>query len=74
MLAERKFKTGETSVAALRREMKVLLADRGIQDIQYIAFLTDSTVEEVSTIVGPTVVAIAVRVGRARLIDNLLIG
>jgi len=74
MLAERKFLTGETSVAALRSEMNVLLADRGIQDIEYIAFLSDNTVEEVSAIVGPTVVAIAARVGRARLIDNHLIG
>jgi pantothenate synthetase len=54
--------------------MKEHLAAAGIDDVEYIAFLADNTVEEVSSITGPTVVAIAVRVGRVRLIDNHTIG
>ncbi len=74
LLAEQRHAAGETSVAAIRGEMKAHLAAKGIDDIEYIAFLTDNTVDEAPTITGPTVVAIAARVGRARLIDNLTIG
>lgn len=74
LLAERRRAVGETSVAAIRNEMNEHLAAVGIDEVEYIAFLADSTVEEVSSITGPTVVAIAVRVGRVRLIDNHTIG
>ena len=74
LLAEQKYVAGETSVAVLRDAMKAHLSAVGINDIQYLAFLADNTVDEVSEIVGPTVVAIAARVGRARLIDNHTIG
>ncbi|MCH8839464.1 MAG: pantoate--beta-alanine ligase [Planctomycetes bacterium] len=73
LLAERRHAAGETSVAAIRNEMKEHLAAADI-DVEYIAFLADNTVQEVSTIAGPTVVAIAARIGRARLIDNHTIG
>ena len=74
LLAERRRAAGETSVAAIRNEMNEHLAAVGIDEVEYIAFLADNTVEEVSSITGPTVVAIAARVGRARLIDNHTIG
>ncbi len=74
LLAERRRAAGETSVAAIRNEMNEHLAAVGIDDVEYIAFLADNTVQEVSTIASPTVVAIAARVGRARLIDNHRIG
>jgi pantoate--beta-alanine ligase len=74
LLAERRRAAGETSVAAIRNEMNEHLAAVGIDEVEYIAFLADNTVEEVSSITGPTVVAIAVRVGRVRLIDNHTIG
>ena len=74
LLAERRRAAGETSVAVIRNEMNEHLAAVGIDEVEYIAFLADNTVEEVSSITGPTVVAIAVRVGRVRLIDNHTIG
>ena len=74
LLADQEFSAGETSVDTIRREMKAHLTAAGIEDVEYIAFLADGTVQEVSTIAGPTVVAIAARVGRARLIDNHTIG
>lgn len=74
LLADQEFSAGETSVDTIRQEMKAHLTAAGIEDVEYIAFLADGTVEEVSTITGPTIVAIAARVGRARLIDNHTIG
>ena len=70
LLAERKHAAGETSVAAIRGEMNAFLAAEGITDVEYIAFVAENSVDEILTIDGPTVVAIAARVGGTRLIDN----
>lgn len=72
-LAEERQAAGETAVAPIRDAMQARLAAAGVK-AEYIAFLADGTVREVSTIAGPTVVAIAARVGRTRLIDNYTIG
>ena len=73
-LAERRHAAGETSVAEIREQMRAHLAASGVDEVEYIAFLEDGTVREVSTITGSTVVALAARVGSARLIDNHTIG
>jgi pantoate--beta-alanine ligase len=73
VLAEKRLTAGETTVAPIRDAMQAQLAAAGVQ-AEYIAFLADGTVREVSTMAGPTVVAIAARIGRTRLIDNHSIG
>lgn len=73
MLAERRLSAGETAVAPIREAMEKLLAESDLS-AEYIAFVAEDTVREVQTIAGPTVVALAVRVGRTRLIDNHTIG
>jgi pantoate--beta-alanine ligase len=69
-LAESLYKQGERKVAIIADQMRGLLTNAGIPRIDYIAFLADGTVKPVTTIDGPTVVALAARVGEARLIDN----
>jgi pantoate--beta-alanine ligase len=64
---------GETRAAILRELMRNHMSNAGV-DVEYIAFLRDGTMDEVETIDGPTVVAIAARVGKTRLIDNYKIG
>lgn len=46
------------------------LAAAGIREIDYVAIVDAETLEDVKTIAKPTLVAIAVRVGNTRLIDN----
>jgi pantoate--beta-alanine ligase len=72
-LAETRVAAGERRTDVLRKEMQQLLADGGVTEIDYIAFLADGTVDEVARITGPTTVALAARVGSTRLIDNLLV-
>jgi pantoate--beta-alanine ligase len=72
--AKASFEQGEPSATAIRRRMTELIAEVGGVEVEYIAVVRDGTVEEVEHIDGPTVVAIAARVGATRLIDNLLIG
>jgi pantoate--beta-alanine ligase len=73
-LAESLQRAGETSVEVISQKMRECLAAAGIDRIDYIAFLAEGTVKPVSTISGRTVVALAARVGQARLIDNHTIG
>lgn len=71
-LAKRLAAEGETSAARIRAQMLDFLAKPKLKP-QYIAFLTAGTMQPVDQLAGPTVVALAVPMGKTRLIDNLLI-
>jgi len=72
-LAERLHLAGESKVAVLLTKLQQHFESFVGVNIDYIAFLEAGTVEPVETITGPTVVALAARVGQTRLIDNHLI-
>jgi pantoate--beta-alanine ligase len=74
LLAESLYKEGECTTAKIAEQLRASLATAGITQIDYIAFLAAGTVQPVTIITGPTVVALAARVGQARLIDNHTIG
>jgi pantoate--beta-alanine ligase len=73
-LAEELVAQGERSVASIRAKMETHLHQAGGIALEYIAFVADGTITPVTTIAGPTVVALAAKVGKTRLIDNLRIG
>jgi len=73
-LAEERFRQGQTEVSELTAAMRQHLAAAGVEEVNYIAFLEAGTVRPVAQVKGPTVVAIAARVGGTRLIDNHQIG
>lgn len=73
-LAEELAAGGERDVALIRAKMEEHLRKAGGMSIDYIAFVADGTVTPVTAITGPTVVALAVKIGKTRLIDNLRIG
>jgi pantoate--beta-alanine ligase len=72
-LAEQLAARGERDVTKIREQMQRELARPGGVNVQYIAFLTDGTLNHVEAIDGPTTVAVAAKVGKTRLIDNTLI-
>jgi len=73
-LAEQLYATGQEKVAVLEAEMRQHFTMAPDVEVEYIAFLAVGTVHPVTTIVGPTVIVIAARVGQTRLIDNHQIG
>ena len=73
-MAEKLVADGERDAAAIRAKMEAHLRHSGGVDLDYIAFVADGTVTPVTTITGPTVVVMAAKVGKTRLIDNLRIG
>lgn len=65
---------GETSCEKLRNEMFSILQESNPTQIDYIAFIDPGTFDEVKTVPsGDVLVALAVRYGSTRLIDNILI-
>lgn len=73
-LAETLYQQGETNATKISASMRECLNDAGITQIDYIAFVKPGTVQAVEMLTGPTVIALAARVGQARLIDNYTIG
>jgi pantoate--beta-alanine ligase len=73
-MAEQMVSRGERNVAAIRAKMEEHLQQAGGVEVEYIAFVADGTVTPVTSITGPTVVALAAKVGKTRLIDNGRVG
>lgn len=73
-VAEQAFARGERRSEQIRRAMLAHIAAVGGVEVQYIAIVRDGAVEEADRVDGPTVVAIAARVGATRLLDNCRLG
>jgi pantoate--beta-alanine ligase len=77
-LAEGEFKSGVRQANRLATTMQKTLLDPGDLGripltIDYVAAIDATTLKPVDMVTGPTVLAIAARVGQTRLIDNLLL-
>jgi len=68
--AERLFKRGETSAQALIRLALAELAKEPLAKVEEGNLCAAETLDDVERIDDPAVLAVAVRIGRARLIDN----
>jgi pantoate--beta-alanine ligase len=72
-IARRMYAEGEHSAGRIRVAMEAHLRTAGRAEIDYVALVRDGTVEEMTTIDGPTAVLIAAQIGQTRLIDNGLL-
>jgi pantoate--beta-alanine ligase len=73
-VAHEAWRAGETSSAALEAAMRARLAVYPEVRIEYIAITEPERLASVSTADASTIVAVAARVGQARLIDNIILG
>ena len=64
---------GESSVAKIRSRMRNIIEQEGRAEVDYISVCDPKRFVELEEIRGPALVALAVHVGKARLIDNCLI-
>ena len=64
---------GERSAAAVAHKMRELIVSAEDAKIDYVALVDPETLQPVDEIRGPTLAALAVRIGRTRLIDNCLL-
>jgi len=72
-LAEDRVRSGERDAAAVETAARDLIESEPLARIDYVAVVDPETLESVERITGPVVVALAVRIGETRLIDNMLI-
>jgi pantoate--beta-alanine ligase len=68
-----RYEKGERDTDRLRREMTRLIQGNPLADIDYVSIADRQTLEELSSIDRPALVSLAVRIGKTRLIDNILL-
>jgi len=64
---------GESSAATLRSRMRTIIEREGRVQVDYISVCDPKRFEELEEVRGKAMIALAVHVGKARLIDNCLI-
>ncbi|MBW1771776.1 MAG: pantoate--beta-alanine ligase [Deltaproteobacteria bacterium] len=72
-LAGEMYARGERRVPEMRAALERIILDQPFTEIDYVSFCHPTTLEEVEVIDGETVLALAVMVGKTRLIDNCII-
>ena len=72
--AHESFRAGERRASALLAAMQRTLAGEPAVTIEYLAVADPLTLAPVDTVDEDTVVALAARLGRTRLIDNIILG
>jgi pantoate--beta-alanine ligase len=68
--ARDRWAAGERSGDALRSEMRRVLAEEPLADVEYVSVADGVTLREVAVADGPALLSLAVRFGATRLIDN----
>jgi pantoate--beta-alanine ligase len=72
--AEEMIKQSENSSSKVIKEMRKIISKIKGARIDYISVVNQDTLEDVKEIKGKILIAVAVRIGKARLIDNITIG
>jgi pantoate--beta-alanine ligase len=72
--AYERFLAGERQAAALLATIRGVLAEEPSVKPEYVAVVEPDTLAPVETVDAATVVALAARLGRTRLIDNIILG
>jgi len=72
-LAQKSWARGETDAGLIRREMAELIRKQPLAAIDYISISNAETLDELATLRPPALVSLAVKIGRTRLIDNIVL-
>jgi pantoate--beta-alanine ligase len=73
MLAQRLYSNGEKDAKAIRRQMRELIQKQPLADIDYISIADAETLDELDEVKPPALVSLAVKIGKTRLIDNVVV-
>lgn len=71
--AERLVKAGEGNAAVILNKMRKMISHQNPDRIDYVSAVDPDTLEPIEHIQGPALFALAVKFGKARLIDNRLV-
>jgi pantoate--beta-alanine ligase len=73
-LANQLWSEGDRNAGKIRQKMKALIDSEPLAQIDYISVADAESLEELGEIDRPALVSLAVRVGKTRLIDNIVLG
>jgi pantoate--beta-alanine ligase len=73
-LAEKLYADGERNAEHIRQKMTALIKKEPLADIDYVSVADAETLDELDTVSPPALVSMAVRIGKTRLIDNIMLG
>jgi pantoate--beta-alanine ligase len=72
-LAHKLWAQGEKDAKAIRRQMTDLIQKQPLAKIDYISIADAETLDELDRVKPPALVSLAVRIGKTRLIDNVVV-
>jgi len=72
-LAQKLWSQGEIDADRLREEMIKLIQKQPLANIDYVSVANAETLDELDTVIPPALVSLAVKIGRTRLIDNVVL-
>ncbi len=73
-LAQELWEKGEKDTESIREQMRGLIQKEPLASIDYVSIAGPETLEEVEELKMPALVSLAVRIGKTRLIDNVVLG
>jgi pantoate--beta-alanine ligase len=73
-LAEQLWGRGEKDAGKIKQEMTRLIMSEPLAAIDYISTAHPQTLEEMEEVKPPALVSLAVKIGKTRLIDNVVVG
>lgn len=72
-MAQERVAAGERDLGALRAEMQAMIAAEPLASIDYVSIVDYDTLQPVERLEGRALAALAVRFGKTRLIDNVVL-
>ena len=72
-LAQQLWSQGEKDAEKLRQEMRALIQKQPLAAIDYVSIANAETLEELDEINPPALVSLAVKIGKPRLLDNVVL-
>ena len=72
--AEESVKAGERDAAVIEQAVRSVLAEARLGEVEYVAVVDADELTPVTRIAGECLIAVAVRFGKTRLIDNTVVG
>jgi pantoate--beta-alanine ligase len=73
-LARELWSGGEKDAEKIRQQMRALIQQEPLAVIDYVSIADPETLEEMATVRTPVLISLAVRIGKTRLIDNVVVG
>jgi len=72
-LAQKLYSQGERDAEKMRRETIALIQKQPLATIDYVSIVDAETLEELDKVTPPALVSMAVKIGKTRLIDNVVL-